>query len=232
MKSSPQRLGYTTTKYSVGKGQTGGQAPPVNWSEGAFHSRRGLWWPAGLIGGNPVFCCSYICCLADWVVCGGLVWKFHVLESDEEALLSFFSPYGCKVLWASWTCGTWEAGVDRVHTRAWLHFPHLSANNLLRIFSTCSYLIQGFLKGSYTTASLWWTMTYKATLGSFVQHFRINCVCTAKPENPTLLSLCFFENLPGSCLKVGVLFTSFSFQIQKAILQWTFNDIFCFQGDV
>lgn len=46
-------------------------------------------------------------------------------------------------------------------------------------------------------------------MGSFVQHFRINRVCTAKPEKPTLLSLWFFKNLPGSCLKVGVLFTFF-----------------------
>lgn len=42
MKSSQQHIGYTTTKYSVGKGQTGAQAPTLNRSEGAFHSRRGL----------------------------------------------------------------------------------------------------------------------------------------------------------------------------------------------
>jgi len=42
MKSSQQRLGHTTTEYSVGKGQAGGQAPTLNWSGGAFRSRRGL----------------------------------------------------------------------------------------------------------------------------------------------------------------------------------------------
>lgn len=51
------------------------------------------------------------------------------------------------------------------------------------------------------------TALSKTALGSFVQHFRINCICTANPKTPTLLSLCFFEKLSGSCLKVGVLFT-------------------------
>lgn len=53
------------------------------------------------------------------------------------------------------------------------------------------------------------TVTYKTALGLFFQHFRFNYVYTAKAENPTLLSRCFFENLSRSGLKVGVLFTLF-----------------------
>lgn len=70
-------------------------------------------------------------CRLSGLHCGVLVRRFHTLESAEVTLLSFFSPYSCKVLSASWTCGTWEAVVDWVPTRVWLHFPRLSANNLL-----------------------------------------------------------------------------------------------------
>ena len=37
-------------------------------------------------------------CRLNGLHCGDLIQKFHMLESDEEMLLSFFSPYGCKVL--------------------------------------------------------------------------------------------------------------------------------------
>lgn len=162
--------------------------------------------------------------------CGGLIWKFHTLGSDKETRLWFFRHWAvrcCRQL------GPWELGSRGgwAHSGGWLR-SRPPANNLWWVFSTCSYLIQGFLKGSYVTASLWWPTIYKATLASFVQHFRINCVCTAKPENLTLISLCFLKNLPGSCLQVGVLLTFLSSQIQKAVLEWTSTDTFCFQGDV
>ena len=37
-------------------------------------------------------------CRLNGLHCGDLIQKFHMLESDEEMLLSFFSPYSCKVL--------------------------------------------------------------------------------------------------------------------------------------
>lgn len=77
--------------------------------------------------------------------------------------------------------------------------------SLVYLFLFDSGFFRGLLQNCCTVMNF--TALSKTALGSFVQHFRINCICTANPQTPTLLSLCFFENLSGSCLKVGVLFT-------------------------
>lgn len=77
--------------------------------------------------------------------------------------------------------------------------------SLVYLFLFDSGFFRGLLQNCCAVMNF--TTISKTALGSFVQHFRIDCVCTAKPKTPTLLSLCFFENLSGSCLKVGVLFT-------------------------
>lgn len=119
MKSPQQHLGYSsTTKFSEGKGQSGAQAPTLDWSEVVFHSL--LLWLLEL----P--------CRLSGLHCGDLI--FCMLEGDE-LLLSFSTPTdaGCyKALRAvgpgkqCWTghipecCYTHRGGISR-----------LSANSLL-----------------------------------------------------------------------------------------------------
>lgn len=106
-------------------------------------------------------------------------------------------------------CKTHEVAMNWTRTKGcahqWEEF-HVSLLLTCPQLSTCFYLIQDSLRGSYITAFLWWTTVCKTTLGSSVQHFRMNCFCTAKPDKPNPSPFVFFEYLPGSCSKVGVPF--------------------------
>lgn len=159
MKSSQQRLGYsTTTTYSVGKGQVGGQAPTLNWSQGASHSSRGHLGPAWLIGDNLIFCCGYTCCLADRVVC-------TVVASSESFTrlkvmrrrCCHFSALMVEVLWASWTCETWWIG-DTPEDGYTYQGKEFHIYLLITYYEFCLPVFirfRVFLNGSYITASLW-----------------------------------------------------------------------------
>lgn len=184
-------------------------------------------------GAPTAFCCGCLGCLAEWVVCTVGVSSERFACSEKMSCCCHFpapADVGCyRPLGAvgpgkqCWTQSVTTLTGEEFHVyllKASYEFVYLFLIHSKWILHKCFIVMIV-------------TVTYKTTLGSFFQHFRFIYVHTAKPENPTLLSHCFFWKSFQILLKSRCYCSHFLFsQMQKTILEWTSNDIFCFQGDV